>query len=480
MAAIILIPALACCVVLAMGSAQKALLSVYLPALLLLPQYYVLRLPHLPPIGFAGAAILPLGAALVFGRMRRWRWAWMDLWVFLFAFCAGLSEALSTELANGEWPKALAPNLAASARLNTEIANGGLMLVAGILTMVLPYMAGKLLIEQQNGAPQVMRQQFVARMVELLALVAVLSVYDFLFGRSLWQKLAAPLLGAYQDEAWAPQSRWGFGRIAGPYGHAILAGMVFLMGLMYCLWLLDADRNWGARRLFGGLPLTVRGLVLMAVTAGLLMTQSRGPWIGVGLALTFGLLTRYLPVARAALAFAGFGLLFAVSAFYYVNQYTAASMQQALTQEQQNAIYRRQLLTNYAPMVFERPAFGWGITTKPTVAGQDSIDNEYLLLAVTEGFAGLAMFLAIAAGSAMKLLRMIAQPIASEDRMLAFAHLSVLIGLLTTLSTVFLGEQAVMLFFLFTGWVQAMRPAVVRLPVTNPLAPPAGFRRVLV
>ena len=49
-------------------------------------------------------------------------------------------------------------------------------------------------------------------------------------------------------ETWAPQMRWGFGRIAGPYGHAILAGMIFLMGLIYCLWLRSADRNWGARR----------------------------------------------------------------------------------------------------------------------------------------------------------------------------------------------------------------------------------------
>jgi len=102
MAAIILIPAAVCWAVLALGSARKALLYVYLPALLLLPQYYVLRLQHLPPLTFADAAILPLGVALAFKGMRRWRLAWMDLWVLLFAVCASLSEALSTELANGD------------------------------------------------------------------------------------------------------------------------------------------------------------------------------------------------------------------------------------------------------------------------------------------------------------------------------------------------------------------------------------------
>jgi hypothetical protein len=37
-----------------------------------------------------------------------------------------------------------------------------------------------------------------------------------------------------------------------------------------------------------------------------------------------------------------------------------------------------------------------------------------------------------------------------------------------------------MLFFLLTGWVQAMHPAVERAPQLNSLAPPMGFRRVLV
>jgi hypothetical protein len=37
-----------------------------------------------------------------------------------------------------------------------------------------------------------------------------------------------------------------------------------------------------------------------------------------------------------------------------------------------------------------------------------------------------------------------------------------------------------MMFFLFAGWVQAMRPAAERVQVVNPLAPQLGFRRVLV
>lgn len=480
MAAIILIPALACWFVLAKGSARMALLYVYLPTLLLLPQYYTLRLPHMPPISFSDAAMLPLGMVLIFKEARRWRWAWMDLWVLLFALCVGVSEAFSAELANGSWTQLFSPTFVFTQQLATNIANGALMFISGILTMVLPYMAGKLLIEQPDGQQHVMRRQLVGCIVVLLSAVAAFSVVDFLTGKSSWQRLARPFLGAHQDEVWVPQMRWGFGRIAGPYGHAILAGMVFLMGLVYCLWLRSADRTWGTRRLIDGLPFTVRGLSLVAIAAGLLMTQSRGPWLGVVLALIFALLVRFLPVGKAVFVFVGFGVVFLAAATYYANQYTGKAIYEASSEEQRNAIYRRQLITNYAPVVMQRKVFGWGVTTAPQVKGQDSIDNEYLLLAIKEGFLGLGVFLAIVAGSAFRLLRMIARPIPSEDRMLVYAHLAVLIGLMTTLSTVFMGEQVVMLFFLVTGWVQAMRPVVVRERVFNPLVAEVGFRRVLV
>ena len=161
---IILIPAVVCLVVLARGSAQKALVNVYLPVVLLLPLIYSLRFPHLPPLTFADTAILPLGVAMLMTQMHRWRWSWLDLWVVLFALSAGISEGL-----------------------NTIAANGGLQLFAEITTIVLPYMAGKLLIEQQVVGDQPVRKLVVERMVVLLAIVACISVYDFVTGWSSWQ-----------------------------------------------------------------------------------------------------------------------------------------------------------------------------------------------------------------------------------------------------------------------------------------------------
>jgi len=479
MAAIILIPAVVCWLVLAVGSARKALLYVYLPILLLLPQYYELRIKHLPPLTFAEAAVIPLGIALLATQMRRWRWAWMDLWVLLFAVCAGLSEALSTELANGDWLRFFSPDFAASERLSTNLNDGIYMFVAGVLTVVMPYMIGKLLIEGQTDGGVPMRRKIVERMAVLLAIVALISVHDFLVPGSLWEKMGKHFFPA-QTEVWLPQTRWGFGRIAGPYSHAILAGMIFLMGVVYCLWLFRADPRWGARRLIAGLPVTLRGLVFAGVVAGALMTQSRGPWIGAGLALVFVFLTQKLSMGKAVAVFLVVVGLFSVAAYEIGNRYTEGTMRQARTDEQRGAVYRRELLSNYLPVVEQHPAFGWGITTYPHANGQNSIDNEFLLLAVTEGLAGMGIFVAIVAGSALKLVQLIGQHLGQEDRLLVYAHLAVLIGLTTTLTTVYLGEAMVMLFFLFTGWVQAMRPMVERMQVVHQLAPQVGFRRVLV
>jgi hypothetical protein len=178
------------------------------------------------------------------------------------------------------------------------VANGGLQLFAEITAIVLPYMAGKLLIEQKTVGDQPVRKLLLERMVLLLAIVACISIYDFVTGWSSWQIVFRPFFPADQlaevAAQWPMQVRWGFGRIAGPFAHAILAGMIFLMGLIYCLWLRRFAPGWGSRRLVEGLPVTGRGLALTAIVAGLLMTQSRGPWVGVGLALLFALLVRVL------------------------------------------------------------------------------------------------------------------------------------------------------------------------------------------
>jgi O-antigen ligase len=472
---IILIPAVVCWVALARGPIRKALIDVYLPTVFLLPQYFSLRFPHLPPLTFADAAVLPLGVALWVKEMRRWRLDWMDLWVLMFAVSAGLSEGLSTALADGTWKNLLSVD---GPDMWGNIANGGLQLFQGLCTMVLPYMLGKLLIERQGVEGQPARKRVVRRMVVLLAIVAGISVFDFLTGKSIWQMFWRHFFPG-QPVTWGVQMRWGFGRIQGPFAHAILAGMIFLMGLIYCLWLRVFAPNWGTRKVFNGLPLTVRGLVLWAIVAGLLMTQSRGPWIGVGLALVLALLVRTFTLGKATLAFVFVLLGFSVIAYYYGKRYTDVDINHAATEEQRNAIYRRELIRTYMPIIRERKAFGWGITTLPDLNGQRSIDNQYLLLAATQGLTGLGLFLMILLGSGVRLFRLAKGPLVAEDRALVFAQLTVLMGLITALTTVYLGEQALLLLFFSVGWIHGMNPAGVNTGTESAMAPEFRFQKVL-
>jgi len=472
---IILIPAVACWVALARGTVRSAFLNVYIPVVLLLPQYFTLRFPHLPPLSFADAAILPLFLALCLKGVRRWRFSWMDLLVVMFAFSVAVSEGLSTPLANGTWRRLF---VADGAHVETNMANAGLMFFAELTTVVVPYMLGKLLIEQGGADEEPVRIPLVRRVVVLLAVVAGISVIDFVTGKSSWQTVFIKLFAGTASN-WPQQMRWGFGRIAGPFGHAILAGTIFLIGLIYCLWLRSYAPEWGTRRVIGGLPLTVRGLVMWALVAGLLMTQSRGPWVGAGLALILVLLMKRFSTWKAATLFGLVAAVVLVGAYYYGKEYTGVQRSEAVNDEQRNAIYRRELLDSYKPIVKEREAFGWGITTYPAMNGQASIDNEYLMLAVTQGFVGLGLFVAIGAGSMFRLLKLATRPIAVDDRALIVAHLAVLIGVMTTITTVFLGEQAIVLFFLIVGWGQGMNPQRIGEPVRRRLIPQFQFQRVL-
>jgi|GEM_PF-454222 len=460
MGLIVLLPAVFAWAYMAWGSVRRALITVYLPCVLLLPDYYIVRLKHLPAITFADAALLPIALALVLTEMRFWRWQWMDLWVFIYTFSVVLSQGMGTEMANGEWVNFFTAQLTFDRRFGTNLADSGMMAFARMMEMMLPYMVGKMLIERAGRDGVLIRRPLVARISILLAIVGFLSIGDFLRGGSTWQMVGSKIF-PNQWVDWPSQMRWGFGRIAGPFGHAILAGMIFLMGLTYCLWLRRVDPEWGQRRLIAGIPVNIRTIVLVGLVLGLLMTQSRGPWLGVLLALGFAALTRVMSVGRAAITFLLLLTCFGGALYYVGQKYTAMDMDQAVTEDQRSAVYRRELLVAYAPIVAQRKAFGWGITTYPTVPGQRSIDNEYLLLAVTQGFFGLALFLIIAAGNSIRLLRFVAMPLAQEDKLLVFAHLSILIGLLTTVATVYMGEQVTPMYFLVTGWINGMHPRPV-------------------
>ena len=76
-------------------SPAQAFLYVYIPSLLVFPDYYRWIAPGLPDPNFHQSAILPI-AAVYFWKKQTWRSSYVDLMVLGFAFCVGFSQYLAT------------------------------------------------------------------------------------------------------------------------------------------------------------------------------------------------------------------------------------------------------------------------------------------------------------------------------------------------------------------------------------------------
>ena len=429
-------------------SVVDALINVALPALLIAPAVYSLHIPHLPIIGFADAALLPIGVAVVAGYWREWKFQRTDLWLALF-----IGGSYYSELAQ------------------TGSANAGLILFGSLTSAVAPYLAGKLLTEQAG-----VRERFVRRVVLLMFIVGTVSVTEFRLGTNLFTTIFGLFFPGQRP--WLMQLRGGFVRVAGPYPTAELAGMVFLIVFPLSLWLGFVDRSRGAERMYFG-RIRRSSIMTAGIVLGLLMTQSRGPWLGAILAYVvarIGLATNMRRTIIVTILLCAVG---GTIGYIKAEQYTAGSIWDAKTPEQENAIYRRELLDNYKPIVDKAGLFGYGVVDWPRVPGQASIDNEFLFLEITQGKLGLWTYILLAAEAVIACMRAARRATQRTDLYFAFCVAGAILGLLLTLTTVYMGGQSYSLFFLLIGWSQSLRQThstTAAVPEASPAR--LRFRRV--
>ncbi len=428
---IILIPGILCVIAFFRDSVQKAFLNVYLPVFMLLPAYYYWKVASLPPFGPMEAVLIPLGVAMLATQMPRWKFSFMDLWIGLFAFSAYYADA-----ANGL-------GTAATFELFNAIA-----------LAVVPYMAGKLLIEVDDGRVQVLK-----RLVFCLFVTSILSAYEYRMGQNPFTLVFSRFFPA-EKFPWKTQIRWGFGRVSGPFGQSELAGMMLFFGLVLTIYL-AYNKLWEPK--FGRaawLPLRKSTVIGYTLAFTLLMTQARGPWIGALIAIPIALLGRAKRVLLASVVLGTLCLVGGPLIYAGLQAYTASSTPGSA--EQETATYRAHLLDNYMPIAEQGGAFGWG-QAFPRVQGQNSIDNEYLFVALTQGWVGLLCFCALGVGALYHLVMAAIYNPTARDRYFAFSLLGIMVGLLVTIFTVFLGNQPYQLFFLLAGWAQAVRVRRVRV-----------------
>lgn len=455
--AIILLPTLIAMAMLNSTTASRVLVKVYVPCLIFIPVHMQASVGGYHLTDTALVLLLLCGVGLV-----RWhhtlKFTFVDACILLFAFSAFYADAHQRALNIATY--ALCQNLAVCA---------------------FPYFVGRTLIEQTGS-----RKEFVKTLVFCLALVGIFSLYEYRMETNIFNVLESKLTGA--PPAWGLQTRWGFGRIAGPYGGSIIAAMMFSTGLLLQLWL-TGTKSWEGSKALRFFRTSRRAkAVTLGVALGLFLTQSRGPWIGCA----FGLVVASIGFAkdrkRAATVTISALLVALLATSIFLKSY---AFDQAYThgaggdQDQQNAAYRADLIPTYTPLIIQGGIWGWGTPTVIShgqagwLADLTSIDNEYILIAMAQGYFGLGLFVLILVASIWRAARFCASFRERQDIMLAYCLLGALLTLAFTVSTVALMDPMLQLAFLLFGWTQSLRPSGEEQEALAPVATgPFEFQRV--
>ncbi|MBS1799377.1 MAG: O-antigen ligase family protein [Acidobacteria bacterium] len=422
-----LIPGIICIIVLLRSKTQDALLDVVLPVLLLVPVDFYLRIRPLPPLNMIDAVLLPLGIGMLIRDLPRWRFSRADLWLAIYIFSYGYADRRMGQS-------------------TASIFRWFIVLTTGLV----PYMAGKLLIEQ-NG----IRAKTVKRFISLLCIASIFSMYEYVKESNPFQYFWGHFYPG-QWSGWITQTRWGFGRVAGPYAQSELAGMILLTGLLLTLWL--GHKRYRSRDIVSLQTVTLKHVKLVTfilfITLG--MTQARGPWLGTVIALPIAWigLARF-PKRRALFVFV-VGFAVGIPAYIAGKDY-ASGRRTDYGSEKETAQYRAELIDNYIPIAQQGGAWGWGPLGFPRINGQVSIDNEYLLTYLAQGYVGLTTFILLLAEAAFALMREGFRTKSIRDRHFIFSMLAVVAGISFTLGTVYLGAQSYEVLFLLIGWSQSIR-----------------------
>jgi hypothetical protein len=447
---VFLLPGLVSCYYVARGHLEKAFLLIYLPSLLLLPAYYFCRLPHLPPLTAADAAIVPITiGTLLRPRPYGLRFSRVDIWVALYLISLIISEVLHERVMN----------------------DGILLIISSLIGFLCPYIVGRLLIEPY------LRLETVRTFVILILSLTLFGLYEFKMGINPYSILGPKLLGV--AEAWGTQLRGGHARISVSLSDAELAGITFAITLSFNWWLVQVNKLDGGRSSRLGNRLSrleskhIPGIILLIMLA---LTQSRGPWLGMALAYAILFIPRFKNVKAASIVVATVLIVGGIGVHSYFEKYTAGTITYdgSMSEQQASASYRRLLLENYKPIVEEGGWFGWSYLSRPIVGNQRSVDNQFLLTQIGQGRFGLICFILIGADTFWRLICYTWKFKRREDLCFAFALLAALAAVWFTITTVYLGEQLPAITFLLIGWSQSLQEGA--LTDNNPSAEPSAAK----
>ena len=430
----------------------RALLVVYLPVLLLIPDGFRAITPGLPDPNFNQAALIPIVAVALLRYGRSWRPAPMDALIVLFAAWVGTSDYM--------------------ARGYNDAQN---LMFSMLFSVLAPYFVARWVISAEGLDVAVAR-----RFVILVFGVALVGVWEAKFGFNPFHALIGSLFPG-QGKGWVTTFRYGLARVAGPYSHAILAGIMLAVAFVLQRWLQSAG-HWEARFVrFKALPWPKARVITAVLVLGMLMTVARGPWLGAAVAVAI-LAVGQAANRRRAMMIAGAVLAVgAVAGAWALNDYLDIKPGAAMSMSQESALYRKVLFEKYFDIALQSAWFGWGLTTWPKVRGMAFIDNYYLLISLMHGVPAMLMLVCMLLGSAVQCVRRgLAEAPGSHSP--AFAFAGIFVAVFVALGTVYLGEQVLPTLFFMLGWAQGWlrhgTAASVRVDAPQP-GPVPRFRHVI-
>lgn len=430
MSILLLIPGIISFVLVLRGRIETAFLSVYLPSLLLLPQDYSFRIPHLPPFSAAEFALVPIGIVTFQRHLRSGSFRLMDALVFLFWVSWSASEIFGEPVMN----------------------DGIFSALTAIVFYLMTYATGRRLIEPD------LRFETVRRFVIFILLLGPIGLYEWRFLQSPYAIFGQKILGIASASSYSGiQPRGGRGRLSVSLGGGETAGLIIAMTFALNAWLVFLNRartkvDLGKR--FAKLEkYHIPGLLLLIY---IWMTQSRGPMIALAAGYPVLQIPRFKNTKLGLALVAVLLVLGALGAQQYFSRYTDVKDLSTATEEQGSAIYRKEMNTVYQSIAEMGGWLGWSAGAVPEVQGKKSIDNHFLLVHLMQGEFGYILWILIVAESIRTGVARVWSLQALEDRAFACSLLAAFVIAWITLYTVYMGAQLPHIIFMLLGWGQSI------------------------
>jgi hypothetical protein len=422
-----------------------------LPALMLFPESYAIRLPHLPLVSIAEYSLIPIGIAALGRHIRRGSFSLMDFLVVAYLFGEAVTELTREPI------------------LNT----GVFYVVNFFIQIVLTYFVGRTLIEPN------LRLITVRRIVLLFLVLVPLGLFEWRFSQDLFGIFGERVLRLGNVQT-GIQIRDGHGRLGVSFTDAEIAGIA--LGMTMCLnsWLAYLYRHkMGARLGKLMMDLEKRHIPGLLFLLCLFLNQSRGPQGATVLGYLFLQIPRFKKPKLPLIAITIVVACLCVLGYQRINGSVPSDPGAPMTEQQMSTYYRVQMNQLYPPLAEEGGWFGWGMTDCPEIPGMRSIDNEFLRVWLVQGKYGFYLLLLIAFETFRTLIARIWTFRGEEDRAFVVSMLAAMTILFVTLATVWMGEQLPQFGFLLVGWSQSIMPtSSSRRVMVEGDRPRFQFRRV--